>query len=121
MTPGAFEGVFAAMIANCKEILIDRCAQYSPGTDRHSNFRKAAALQSCSPEAALWGMVSKHIVALSDYIGMLEAGDPPPYEWWDEKITDIINYLALLNGLLIENLVDDDGPVRSIGSVLGDK
>lgn len=66
--------------------------------DRLSNFKKAAALQGETPEQALFGMLSKHLVSLSEMVG-----DPAnDRDKWEEKITDSRNYLHLLESLVIE-------------------
>ena len=50
--------------------------------------------------AALFGMLSKHLVSLSDMC-MDEANHP--IEKWDEKITDSINYLIILRAIIEED------------------
>lgn len=74
----------------------------TPGTirTRLGAFKAAAALQHCSPERALAGMLAKHIVSLYDmcfaeniYFDM---------STWDEKITDSLNYLFLLKAIVKE-------------------
>lgn len=70
--------------------------------DRLSNFKKAAKLNNETPEKALWGMVAKHIIALSDYIEELTYGTLTAENEWEEKITDIQNYLLLLLALIKE-------------------
>jgi len=99
MTPKDFEEVFDKQIAQCSAILISRSKTYSTVLDRLHNFKKAAHLQECSSEQALFGMVSKHIVALSDAIALEE---PVSEGAWNEWITDIMNYMILLKAVLIE-------------------
>ena len=77
--------------------------EYARG-DRLSNFKKAASLMNCSPERALFGFVAKHIIALSDFIGDLESNKNQTPERWTEKIQDIICYMILLEGLVIERI-----------------
>jgi hypothetical protein len=45
----------------------------------------------------------KHIISISDLIDDLDH-TIPPYELWDEKITDAINYLILLDALIHERI-----------------
>lgn len=68
--------------------------------DRLSAFKAAAALQSCTPERALAGMLAKHIVSLYDMCYAENTVFRP--EEWDEKITDSINYLVLLRAIVKE-------------------
>jgi hypothetical protein len=77
--------------------------EYARG-DRLSNFKKAADLMNCTPERALFGFVTKHIVALSDFIQDLESGHNQTQDRWMEKIQDIICYMFLLEALLVERL-----------------
>ena len=50
-----------------------------------------------TPEQALYGFMLKHLVSLSD---MVQSGKAYPEALFEEKITDIENYLLLLLGLL---------------------
>lgn len=67
--------------------------------DRLAHFKKAAAIMSTTPKAALLGMLSKHIVSVSD---MCTDNRDYPIEKWDEKITDSINYLLILRAIVEE-------------------
>lgn len=64
------------------------------------NFERAAELTNVTPPQALLGMLSKHLVQVLD----LASGNidmPISKDFVDEKIGDTINYLILLEGLLI--------------------
>jgi hypothetical protein len=87
----------------CRRVLEAKADEYAPGQDRLSNFKKAAALQGCSPEAALGGLMAKHVIALYDFI---DRGEESLHRW-DEKITDSINYLHLLEALVLERARDN--------------
>jgi len=68
--------------------------------DRLSAFKTAAALQSCSPQQALAGMMAKHIVSLYDMC--FAEGVSFSLDIWNEKITDSLNYLFLLKAIVKE-------------------
>jgi len=70
--------------------------------DRLSAFKTAAALQSCSPQQALAGMMAKHIVSLYDMC--FAEGMSFSLDIWNEKITDSLNYLFLLKAIVKEEL-----------------
>lgn len=74
--------------------------EYVPdeGGSRFHNFDIAAAFNDESPEKALWGMLTKHLVSIADMVKV----DPTKHamEVWDEKIGDALNYLLLLNGMV---------------------
>ena len=99
MSPEEFNKVVHTRLNYCVDILTARAHEYAPDRDRLSNFKKAAALQSCTAPRALMGMMSKHVVALADF-----CNDPTHYsiEQWREKLTDNINYSLLLEALMME-------------------
>jgi hypothetical protein len=81
--------------------------EYASDDEKLANFKKAAALQGLRPEQALFGMLAKHLVSLADMAGD-QGGTPFPREVWEEKLTDAINYLLLLEAVIHEkdNWVD---------------
>jgi hypothetical protein len=84
------------------QVLIIKAKEYARDGDRLSNFKKAAALQSITPEEALFAMLAKHLVSLSELTDDLRIGKDWPHGVWEEKITDSINYLYLLEALVKE-------------------
>ena len=79
----------------------------SSGTCRwywRAAFKAAAALQHCTPEQALAGMLAKHIVSLYDMC--FDDGTHYDISTWDEKITDSLNYLFLLKAIVKEGDTD---------------
>ena len=58
-----------------------------------------------TPKAALMGMLSKHLISVSD---MCTDDRVCPKEQWDEKITDSINYLLILRALVEEEMNEED-------------
>jgi hypothetical protein len=86
----------------CLKTLNVKASEYTiDDTDRLHNFKKAAALQSCSQRVALGGMLAKHLISVYD---MIEADECATMAMWDEKITDSINYLLLLKAMAVEEL-----------------
>lgn len=96
-----FDKLALEQFAISTKVLGSKGKLYAHG-DRLSNFYKAADLSDCTPERALWGMMVKHIVALSDYITELDDGKLYPEKEWHEKITDVMAYLACLKGILAD-------------------
>ena len=82
-----------------RRILGIKGAEYARDADRLSAFKDAASFQGCTPEQALWGMASKHIIALNDFI---KHPGGTSYLQWEEKAGDTINYLILLLGVIRE-------------------
>ncbi len=85
----------------CAQTLQKKKKEYTgDNQDRLSAFKVAAAMQGCSSEQALAGMMAKHIVSLYDMC----YADKETFamEVWDEKITDTLNYLFLLKAVVEE-------------------
>lgn len=101
MTQAEFHLVFEKQIGRCARVLQKKSKEYTGDSpDRLSAFKVAAAMQGCKPERALAGMLAKHIVSLYDMC----YADKEVFalEVWDEKITDIQNYMFLLRAIVEE-------------------
>lgn len=99
MNNDEFEQVVNEQMQKCVEILITKAKEYAGEGDRLHNFKTAAALEGVKPRQALAGMMAKHTVSVYD---MCMSGKSYSMEMWNEKITDHMNYLLLLKGLLTE-------------------
>ena len=94
-----FDEVLNNRLAKIKSVLQSKAKEYAQGPDRYHNFNVAARVLGSSREKALLGMMMKHYVSILDII------DQPGIfsnEIIDEKIGDMINYLILLEGMLLE-------------------
>ena len=98
MTATEFERLFEEQVERSRKELVNKASEYAI-EDRLHNFKVAAALEGKTPEQALAGMMAKHTVSVYD---MAESGLAYPIELWQEKITDHINYLFLLNAIVRE-------------------
>lgn len=101
-----FNNIINTQSEKCLSLLCSKGIEYAPNAsierdneDRLAHFKKAAAITSTTPKAALLGMLSKHIVSVSD---MCTDNRDYPIEKWDEKITDSINYLLILRAIVEE-------------------
>lgn len=103
MTATEFERLFEEQVERSRKELVNKASEYAT-EDRLHNFKVAAALEGKTLEQALAGMMAKHTVSVYD---MAESGQPYPIELWQEKITDHINYLFLLNAIVREPWLDD--------------
>jgi len=103
MTQERFNEILEARLEKCRKVLSKKAEEYARG-DRLSNFKKAAGAMNCTPHKALVGMWMKHIISIIDLVDDLEQGKIAPYEMWDEKLGDAINYLILLDGLVHETV-----------------
>ena len=110
MTATEFERIFEEQVERSRIVLVNKASEYAT-EDRLHNFKVAAALEGKTPEQALAGMMAKHTVSVYD---MAESGLVYPIELWQEKITDHINYLFLLNAIvrepwLVDRKAEDNG------------
>lgn len=103
MTDQEFDAVLNARIKKIKMVLGKKAAEYARG-DRLSNFKKAGAAMSCTPEQACVAFWMKHVISIADLVNDLYVGKVAKPEMWDEKIGDAVNYLVLLEGLISERL-----------------
>lgn len=106
-----FNDVIISQTERCKSILVSKGTEYAPkatkgsNADRLAHFKKAAVVMNSTPKAALMGMLSKHLVSVSD---MCTDDKVYPKEQWEEKITDSINYLLILRALVEEDRHEED-------------
>jgi hypothetical protein len=107
MTPEDFNKLASTIYEASANVLLKKCVEYSKPTDRLANFKRAGWFMDCSPEKALLGMLTKHMVSIYDMVDEIddyenEASPHRTLEAWDEKILDAINYLILLRALIAE-------------------
>jgi hypothetical protein len=92
-------------LKSCVDTLFQKSDEYSRTDDKHHNFKRAGAMNNESPEKALHGMKAKHDVSLLDIIDDIEKyGKYPNKKMLAEKIKDDINYLLLLESLILEHI-----------------
>lgn len=102
MNPELFNQVVEEQMARCRDILVKKASEYAP-VDRLSNFKKAAGAQGLTLKQALAGMMAKHTISIYD---MIWSGEDYSLDLWEEKITDHINYLLILDCILEEELTE---------------
>lgn len=96
-----------------RKVLASKNKEYASDSDKLHNFKRAADMLRCTPEKALIGMATKHIISILDIVDKIEhyyntIPDVKPSEintpisMIEEKIGDAINYLILLEALLKE-------------------
>ena len=110
MNTTTFERLFEEQVNRSRSVLVSKASEYAT-EDRLHNFKVAAALEGKTPEQALAGMMAKHTVSVYD---MAESGLAYPIELWQEKITDHINYLFLLNAIVREGRPTEALKERSV-------
>jgi len=103
-----FDAILAQRLDRTKRVLGSKALEYASDQDRLHNLNSAARYDDESPEKALWGMWKKHIVSVQDIINRIEnahqngedlAFSNVEMDLINEKITDMVNYTILLEGL----------------------
>lgn len=100
MNSEEFEGVLSAQINRTVDILGNKAAEYADDTERLHNFKVIAELQGISTHQAVVNLMAKHTVSIFDLAQ--RPVDEVTENLWNEKITDHINYLILLQAALAE-------------------
>ena len=90
--------------ARTTNLLALKSAEYSTDVDKLHNFKRAAEKRHTTPEEALMGMKLKHDVSVDDLVDNVAKGILPSEALLEEKITDSINYLILLEALIKERI-----------------
>lgn len=94
--PIPFECSVERLLADCREVLARKGADYSGHGDRLANFTNCARAFGVSPRIALGIYLSKHLSAVNAYI----KNDKVESEPIRGRIVDAINYLVLLNYMI---------------------
>ncbi len=98
-----YANIIADRLALTEEVMGFKQKEYVKENNVFHNFEKAARLNGGTKEEALKGMWLKHIVSVLDFI------DHPSIdlsiEKVREKIGDSINYLIILEVMLVENIM----------------
>ena len=112
MKPQEFDVIVEARIEKIRNVLKKKATEYATGGDRFHNFKVAAGADTTTAARALWGMFLKHYVSVKDIVDRFDPNNPdklPSRELLDEKIGDSINYLILLEGIVIEAIEQIEG------------
>lgn len=95
-----FNNLVEEQFGICRAILETKGKEYAPDDqDRLSAFKTAGSVLHRTPIQALGGQMSKHTISLFEMI----ENDCTDKDLWLEKLTDQINYLLLLKGLLYDS------------------
>lgn len=104
MTEKQFEIHVDERIERIRNVLQIKAKEYRKNDNPFHNFDRAAAMNNCTPERALMGMLAKHQISVLDLVDDIDSGKLPNRELVAEKIGDHINYLILLEGLIYRRL-----------------
>ena len=100
-----FDNCVEDRLQKIRKTLLLKAKEYASNDNRFHNFDIAARFINSTPEQALQGMILKHIVSIFDLVEWTEVNESLITESIiDEKIGDAINYLILLEGLLLRRI-----------------
>lgn len=99
MDVATFNVIVDEQLKRSTDVLLAKQREYAPGEDRLHNFKLGANYLQCTPKQACLAYLTKHLCSVSDMVG---SNKEYAIEMWNEKITDSINYLLLLRGLIEE-------------------
>jgi len=89
-------------LKHCADLLESKNVEYGNDEDRFHNFKRTGIIRNVTPIHALSGMFNKHLVSLIDMLDHAAEGILPTETLIDDKISDVINYLLLFEGLVID-------------------
>ena len=92
-----FNKVVEDQLERIRSVLVKKADEYNLEEDRLGFFKRSAAFAQETPEQALYGFLLKHLQSITD---MVMSGKSYSDDLWKEKITDTMNYLCLLLGLI---------------------
>ena len=104
MNSQEFKEILNERLKKIKSTIKSKGQEYAT-EDRLYNFKRAAKILETSPEEALAGMFVKHLVSVLD---LIEGTLTPTKHLINEKIGDTINYLILLEAMLLEKFTDEE-------------
>ena len=102
MDQKTFNKIVKSRIRQIEKMLTSKGAEYA-NADRLSNFKDGAAFRKRTPEGICLDYVTKHLVALNEFIARIEAGESVPAGQWIEKIQDIAIYMLLMEAILVDS------------------
>lgn len=104
MTAQEFDKVVNDQFDASRDIMKSKGSDYTDNLDRLSNFKIVGELVGVDPRV-VWAVYSaKHFIAIANYCGRGKTESEPI----DGRISDLINYLLLLKGLVVESRVKVD-------------
>lgn len=123
MNNEVFEKECVKLIGDATQnIMKSKGREYAGNDDRLANFKRGAANVGVNPETVLFIYLSKHWDSISTFIKDLEKekrfdavsnGLSEPIQ---ERLKDALNYILLLNGLLVERKQYEDNSIPPRGT-----
>lgn len=98
-----FKEIVKEQFKLCENLLGIRAEDYAKhGQDRLAQFKREAGLIGSNDYFVCIALMGKHTTKLCDMVKALGKRQHYTKEQWEEVLTDHINYLLLLKGLLVD-------------------
>lgn len=102
MTNKEFSDLMQSMFEDCAKISKAKGADYTVGSnDALANFKEGGKDIDLDPIKVCWIFMNKHYQAITNYVKTQGQSESEPIS---ERVKDMINYLVLFYGLVIEAL-----------------
>lgn len=105
MDQKTFDKLVVSTLADCKNLLVSKGAEYAGPTDRLGNFKRGAATTGVQPETVAFVYMSKHFDSVATFVRHTETNDgdyPTTSEPIGGRLDDLINYCILLKALIAD-------------------
>lgn len=100
MTNLEFYDIMNKTFSQCLALAKSKGADYTKGSlDALANFKEGGRSLAVPPEKVCWIFMNKHYQAITNYV---RTGGQSESEPIDGRIDDLINYLVLLKGIIVE-------------------
>lgn len=101
MTHAVFNTLLRFRIEKIRATLSSKGKEYASDADRLHNFKAdvGGLEENETPAQVLWGYLRKHLQSVYDIVSSTRTPDAAVI---DEKVGDAINYLILLEAVLLE-------------------
>ena len=115
MEPKEFYELTGKIIDDCMKIMKSKGIAYSGVEDKFGNFKRIAKNLSMSPKQVWYVYFAKHLDSLTAYL----RGEYSDNEPILGRIQDLINYLFLLYGMIVEEMKPNSDVVYFNGEPCG--
>jgi hypothetical protein len=100
-----FYELMKSLFTKCEEIARKKGADYTKGSaDALANFKEGGSAIDVDPIDVCWIFTNKHWQAITNYVKTEGQSESEPI---DERIKDMINYLVLMYGIIVEKREQD--------------
>ena len=104
-----FESLVNDFMLNANDVLLKKNATYESEEDVFANFTDGANITGMTPEQTAFSYQAKH---LASFKNMIMHNDFSDFKDFEEKCTDIVNYVAIIYAMVVmrgkDVVIDED-------------